>query len=83
MRRTEEATIIEPMPADSVDQPVRLVLAVDRAADPPTGHLVDERGSVTAFSGWLQLMDTVDGARRRSNTSEVPDRSQTETETQR
>jgi len=72
--------IIGCMPGDSVSEPVRLVLAVDPAGDPPTGHLVDEHGSVIAFSGWLQLMDGVEGARQRAATAEASDSPATDTE---
>ena len=58
------------MPGNPLKEPVRLVLALDPVEDPPSGHLVDEQGSVTAFSGWLQLMDGVEGARRRAATDE-------------
>ena len=72
--------MIGSMSGDSVSQPVRLVLALDPAGDPPSGELVDERGSVTAFSGWLQLMDGVEDARRRAATDEEPSRPEPEIE---
>jgi hypothetical protein len=33
----------------------RLVLEIDRAADPIAGRVVDERGKARAFVGWIGL----------------------------
>jgi hypothetical protein len=80
MRSGAARAMIGLMPGDSVSQPVRLVLALDPAGDPPTGELVDEHGSVTEFSGWLQLMDRVEDARRRAAPDEESSRPHPEIE---
>jgi hypothetical protein len=66
MRTRAGASIIALMTTRLGAQPVRIVLELDPDSDRPTGRLVDERGSARDFSGWLQLMDGLDGAMRRS-----------------
>jgi hypothetical protein len=54
------------MSADAPLESVRLVLELDLAGDGPSGRLVDEQGSSSAFFGWLQLMDGLEDVRRRA-----------------
>jgi hypothetical protein len=61
------------MPDQAGRESVRLVLDLDLTAGGPSGRLVDEQGSVRAFFGWLQLMDGLDGARRRAAKTKLPD----------
>lgn len=51
------------------------MLELDLTAGGPSGRLVDEQGSVYAFFGWLQLMDGLDGARKRAEKTTQTDRS--------
>ncbi|MGH2961602.1 MAG: hypothetical protein ACRDL3_05335 [Solirubrobacterales bacterium] len=60
------------MPSEEVPESVRLVLDLEIADEGPSGRLTDDRGSVNAFFGWLELMDGVEGARRRAAGSRCP-----------
>jgi len=65
------------MPAADRPDSVRVVLDLDLdlAADAPSGRLVDELGSSSAFFGWLQLMDGLEGVRQRAAASGEPETS--------
>ncbi|MGH2993770.1 MAG: hypothetical protein ACRDL1_09570 [Solirubrobacterales bacterium] len=63
------------MPGEERPESVRVVLDLDLAGDGPSGRLVDEVGSSSAFFGWLQLMDGLEGVRQRAAASGEPDTS--------
>jgi hypothetical protein len=47
------------------DLPVQLLVELEPQSEPIGGRVVDASGRRRAFSGWLELMELLDGARRR------------------
>lgn len=50
---------------DLTDQsPVKIILEIDRAADPITGRLQRKDGPIAEFTGWLELTQALEAAMR-------------------
>jgi len=54
------------------DEPesLRVVIDLDPGPGAPSGRVTDERGVRARFSGWLELMDRVEGVLRRAGEGE-------------
>lgn len=58
---------------------LELTVAVDRRGEPISGCVTDASGRRLAFSGWLDLMDVLDGERRRIGVQSIDEDATDET----
>ena len=61
------------MTVENRPESVRVVLELDTGSTGLSGRLIDDRGSVSGFFGWLQLMGGLEDVRDRVRTTERGD----------
>lgn len=54
----------------SEPESLRVVIDLDPGHGAPRGRITDERGVRARFTGWLELMDRVEGVLRRAGEGE-------------